>query len=401
MKTPESKPDNPIPVLFLSTTRCTIPPDPTLKKKWGGLSPFFQSTVVSFNEGTGPFRTEIEGSGWVLLPGAAPRVIRYILHFSVSFLLSLSGALTKKYHAVIAQSPYEALAPALAFIPWKIVGSSAKPRLIIEVHNDWKEGVMLYHRSRFSWIEKLVRTFVGRISLYQADAYRSISDYCCKLLPNDQKPVFTFPTFTDLESFKEPSMEHMREVTRQHGQKFFLYAGMLIYLKGIHHLINAFNSVLKKHPDVKLLIAGKGREEGNLKKLVTQLRIDDSVHFVGHLDQQTLGAYTKNSTALILPSLTEGLGRVAIEAHLLERPVIASRVGGLPEIVSDGKTGLLVEPGDEEGLKNAVIKLLENPELADTMGKAGKKTVVETFDYHSYFQSYYRMVQSTCREEGN
>jgi hypothetical protein len=89
---------------------------------------------------------------------------------------------------------------------------------------------------------------------------------------------------------------------------------------------------------------------------------------------------------------------VAIEAHLLERPVIASRVGGIPEIVSDEKTGLLVEPGDAESLGNALVKLLDNPELADSMGKAGKGAVINKFNYQTYYRSYYDMVRETCKK---
>jgi glycosyltransferase involved in cell wall biosynthesis len=372
-----------------------------LIKKWRGLQPFFQSTVISFRDGEGPLSSVLEGAQWILLPAGLPRFLRYSLHFLRAFLSTTNGALQKKYRAIIAQSPYEALAPALALLPWKIVPAASRPKLIIEIHSDWKEGVMLYHRTRFSWIEKPLRTIIARFSLSQADGFRAISDYSRELLPPRAKPVFVFPTFTDLESFKEPPEELIKEIAEKHGRGFFMYAGMLIFLKGIHHLIRAFYNVLKKHPDARLIIAGKGEEEEKLKKLVKELGIFNNVHFAGHLDQNTLAAYIKNSLAFVLPSLTEGLGRVAIEAHLLEKPVIASRVGGIPEVVSDGSSGLLFEPGDEAALSLALIKLLNSPGLADSMGMAGKKAVVEKFNYQTYFQSYYNMVKGICRNEVN
>jgi glycosyltransferase involved in cell wall biosynthesis len=387
-----------MPVLFLSTTRYSSPPDPTLEKKWKGLQPFFQSTVISFSDGFWPFTSVLEGARWILLPSGLPRFVRYLFHFFVSLIFSFYGAVGKKYRAIIAQSPYEAVAPALALLPWRIARSASRPKLIVEVHSDWKQGVMFYHRSLFSRIEKPLRFLTGRFSMSQADAYRAISEYCRGLLPDRQKPVFIFPTFTDLESFKEPPDELIREIGKKHGKGFFLYAGMLIFLKGIHHLIKAFSDVLTKYPDVRLIIAGKGEEEEKLKSLAEKSGVGGCVHFVGHLDQQTLGAYIKNARALVLPSLTEGLGRVAIEAHLLERPVIASRVGGIPEIVSDEKTGLLVEPGDAESLGNALVKLLDNPELADSMGKAGKEAVINKFNYQTYYRSYYDMVRETCKK---
>ncbi len=389
---------DPLPVLFISTTRYSTPPDPTLIKKWKGLKPYFKATVISFREGSGSLRPVLEGSQWILLPSTLPRFLRYFLHFSASFFLCLNSVIRKKHAAIVAQSPYEAMAPALALLPWHLAGALSRPRLIIEIHSDWKEGVMLYHRWFLSWIEKAFRLIIGCFSLSQADSYRAISGYCSRLLPQSRKPVFIFPTFTDLSSFIEPSKEAVKRVSEEHGKGFFLFAGMLIYLKGVHYLIKAFSAVLARYPGAKLFIAGRGEEEKHLKSLAKDLGIGSSVCFIGHCDQQTLCAYIKNSIALVLPSLTEGLGRVAIEAHLLERPVVASRVGGIPEIVSDGKTGLLFKPGDEGSLSNALIKLLDDAGLADAMGKAGREAVMKKFNYSGYFESYYEMVKETCRK---
>ena len=137
-----------------------------------------------------------------------PRLLRYGLHFIYSFFYTLNGALRGTYRAIIAQSPYEALAPALALLPWKLFRSRTKPRLIVEVHSDWGEGAMLYHHySPLAWLEKPLRKLVGSVSLSQADAYRVISEYCRSLVPDNKKPVFVFPTFTDLDSFSDPSLE--------------------------------------------------------------------------------------------------------------------------------------------------------------------------------------------------
>ena len=98
----------------------------------------------------------------------------------------------------------------------------------------------------------------------------------------------------------------------------------------------------------------------------------------------------------MLPSLTEGLGRVAIEAQFLGKPVIASRVGGIPEIIADGETGLLVEPEDSRGLADAMVLLLDDAQLADRMGTAGRNAVLKKFNYQDYFRSYHAMVHKVC-----
>ncbi len=191
-----------IPVLFLSSARYANPPDRTTQKKWLGLAPLLRSTILSFGSGRTFEKFVFAGACWVLLPSKLPRLLRYGLHFLYSFFYSLAGS----GKAIIAQSPYEALAPALALLPWKLFWSHKKPRLIVEVHSDWGEGAMLYHHySPLAWLEKPLRKLVGSVSLSQADAYRVISEYCRSLVPDNKKPVFVFPTFTDLESFSDPS----------------------------------------------------------------------------------------------------------------------------------------------------------------------------------------------------
>ena len=329
-----------LPVLFLSSARYANPPDPTTQKKWRGLAPLLQSTILSFGNNRGFEKFVFAGACWVLLPAALPRLLRYGLHFIYSFFYTLNGALRGTCRAIIAQSPYEALAPALALLPWKLFWSHKKPRLIVEVHSDWGAGAMLYHHyAPVAWLEKPVRKLVGSASLAQADAYRVISEYCRSLVPDNKKPVFVFPTFTDLDSFSDPMPETVQEAVKTIGGPYVIFVGMLIYLKGIQYLLKAFKEVQLKHPGAKLVIAGQGREKENLKSLAQELGLSRQVMFAGFLEQTVLAAYIKGSRALVLPSLTEGLGRVAIEAQFLGRPVIASRVGGIPEIIRTEKQG--------------------------------------------------------------
>jgi glycosyltransferase involved in cell wall biosynthesis len=175
-----------------------------------------------------------------------------------------------------------------------------------------------------------------------------------------------------------------------------MYAGMLIYLKGIQYLIRAMQVVLQKHSQVKLVIAGRGAEEQNLKSLAQELGITEQVMFIGHLDQSMLAAYMKNCVALVLPSLTEGLPRVVIEAQLLGKPVIASRVGGVPEIITDGETGFLVEPQAWQALARAMVTILEDPVLAERMGSAAQTRVREKFNCQNYYTAYHAMIQQVC-----
>ena len=256
---------------------------------------------------------------------------------------------------------------------------------------------MLYHHaSIFAWLEKPFRKLVGSLSLSQADAYRAVSEYCRSLILDHHKPAYIFPAFTDLDSFSAAVAECAPEPATKIGSPYFMYAGMLIYLKGIHDLIRAMHEVLQKHPQIKLVIAGKGAEEQKLRSLAHELGITEHVMFAGHLDQSMLATYMKNCLALILPSLTEGLPRVVIEAQLLGKPVIASRVGGIPEIIADGETGFVVEPQDGQTLARAMLKIIENPALAERIGSAAQTRVREKFNCQNYYTAYHAMVQQVC-----
>jgi glycosyltransferase involved in cell wall biosynthesis len=267
----------------------------------------------------------------------------------------------------------------------------------VEIHSDWGAGAMLYHHaSTLAWLEKPLRKIVATVSLSQADSYRAVSEYCRSLVPHNAKPVYVFTAFTDLDNFINPSSKLVEEAAKRIECPYFMYAGMLIYLKGIQYLIRALHEVLQKKPQVKLLIAGKGAEEQNLRSLTQELGITEQVMFVGHLNQKILAGYIKNSLALVLPSLTEGLPRVVIEAQLLGKPVIASRVGGIPEIITDGETGILVEPQDGHALARAMVQILEYPVLAGRMGSFGRAQMSEKFNYQNYYTAYHTMVRQVC-----
>jgi len=383
-------------VLFLSTARFTTPPDQTLIKKWSGLQHVFDATVLSVHDGNGLVKKTFAGARLILLPAGINRFLSYGLYVLWATWYSMVGAVQKKYQVIIAQSPFQALAPALVLVVLRLWRRRSLPRLIIELHNDWTEGVMLYHPGRFSRLEKKCRMALGRFALRQADAYRVISNYCRSLVPDTGKPVFVFPTFTDLEHFAQPSPSCITSMQHRYGSGFFVSAGMLIELKGLEYLIRAFSDLLRSHPQARLIIAGKGRDEQRFKQLACELGANSRISFVGHLEQAELAGLVKNALAFVLPSLTEGLGRVAIEAQLLAKPVIASRVGGIPEIIEDGVTGILVPPADASALHRALRELFEHPEKAELMGKEGQQAVKKKFDYSGYFQSYRDMVEKVC-----
>jgi len=131
--------------------------------------------------------------------------------------------------------------------------------------------------------------------------------------------------------------------------------------KQIHVLIRAFKDIAHAHPETLLVLMGDGEERERLTALVSRFGIQDRVIFCGHVDEAS--RYLKALDVFVLPSRSEGLAYVLIEAGRAGIPVVASKVGGIPEVVQNGVSGVLVKPGSHEQLISAIRELIRDPEL--------------------------------------
>ena len=149
-----------------------------------------------------------------------------------------------------------------------------------------------------------------------------------------------------------------------------LCAGRLVPIKGHETLLRAFADARAALPALELEIAGDGPLRGALENLSRQLGLESAVRFLGRVSPVT-GLYER-AALVVVPSLGEGFGMSALEASERARPVIASAVGGLPEIVEDGRTGRLVPPGDQAALAAAIVELATDRGRADELGRAAR-----------------------------
>ncbi len=159
-----------------------------------------------------------------------------------------------------------------------------------------------------------------------------------------------------------------------------VFAGRLVPEKGAAWLLRAFARVASEVPGARLELAGDGPERPRLAGLARELGVERTVELPGHLDRDALEARFAGAWVQAVPSLwEEPFGNVALEGMLRGTAVVATRSGGLPELVEDGRTGLLVEPGDEAGLAAALSRLLRDRALAERMGRAGRASAAERF----------------------
>jgi len=156
-----------------------------------------------------------------------------------------------------------------------------------------------------------------------------------------------------------------------------LCVGRLIPIKGHIVLLRAFAAARREVPELELDIAGRGPLEPALRALARELGVGDAIHFLGHVTP--IQGAIERASAVVVPSMGEGFGMVALEAMERARPVIAASIGGLGEIVRDGVTGVLVPPGEADPLADAIVRIASEPALGRTMGAAGRERAIARF----------------------
>lgn len=329
-------------VLFIGVTKYNLEKDAHLRKKFEGLSRVIKPYVLAKGETT--LGKKNFGAEFYLLP---PSIFFWIPATALAFWICLA----KKIDVIVAQSP---LMEGLAGTFLKKI---LRKELIVEIHGDWQV------RKNLSKLAK--------ISLKSADKIRGVAQYLVekskKIAPN--KPYFIFPTFTDLDEFLEEKNINFGNVV--------LLVGRNDPVKGVKYLEEAFSKIKNDFLDFRLSLVGEGLTEGKLSLEEVRRRVS--------------GCY-----CLVVPSISEGLPRVILEAMALAKPVIASRVGGIPELVKDNENGFLFEVGNVQELAEKLRILLSNRKMAVEMGKRGRELVRSKFSNEKYLENYLQMINSPC-----
>lgn len=161
----------------------------------------------------------------------------------------------------------------------------------------------------------------------------------------------------------------------------FIFVGNVLKTKGVFELLEAFYLLMKKLPDIYLIFIGDGRETKVLLKKAARTGIRNRTIFVGYRPHGEIPHWLSMADVLVLPSYSEGLPTVIVEAMACQRAVIATRVGGIPETIVDGQSGILVEPRDSVTLMEAMEKVARDKDLRLKMGNIGRQIVTEKFSW--------------------
>ena len=249
----------------------------------------------------------------------------------------------------------------------------------------WGSDVLSFPKSFFKrkWVE-----FV----LSKADGITATGKYLAKatehLLTNDEKLTLT-PFGVNLEAF-QPQTRKEREAVVIGATK------SLEPVYGLEYLIRAFAKL--QNIGLRLLLVGDGSLRPKLERLTAELKIAERVEFTGPVAPLKIPAYLQRMDILVNPSLQESFGVSVLEAQACEIPVIASNVGGLPEVVQDGLTGFLVPPKDVNAIVAKIELLASDKNLRRRMGKAGREFVRKNYDWTENAKIMERLYDSLVKK---
>ncbi len=195
------------------------------------------------------------------------------------------------------------------------------------------------------------------------------------------------------EIYKDKNLWH-DTFSIQMDKRIIFSLGRHVERKGFEYLLMALKLILQKRKDVHLVLGGKGPREASLKALAEKLGLKDHCTFIPFIEENILGKFFSNADIFVLPSIvdkqgdTEGLGVVNIEALTYGCPVVSTNVGGIPDVIINEETGLLVEQKNSEQLANAIIRLLEDENLRNRIIKGGLIHIKKNFSWDGIAKSH-------------
>jgi glycosyltransferase involved in cell wall biosynthesis len=300
------------------------------------------------------------------------------------FVLSRGLVLHFRRTRIDAILTYDAFGTGLlGYILSRLIGA----RLVVEVNNDFGNranwnvqswGPVAYLKA--TWV-----ALVGAFIMNRADAVWAIFPGqlagFTRLRPAT-RIEYWHPCVATSVFQKEPIESPARRI---------LFIGHPFYLKGVDLLLRAFNAIADEFPEFRLRIVGFLPEKEEYRHLFEH---NAQVEFVGPvMPDQVIGLVT-DCHVLVLPSRSEGMPRVLIEAMAAGRPIIASRVGGIPHYIRDGDTGLLFDREDVEGLTKALRLVLSDDEYASRLGRNGRRYVLGELSDRRHVEGMTRMLRS-------
>jgi glycosyltransferase involved in cell wall biosynthesis len=342
-------------LLMVGRTRYTLPLSASLERKFDALGAELDVHVLASrargSNGSDPRFRLVEP-----LPALDGPAFYGLLPFRVARELRAA-----RPDAVLVQGAQETalvlLGRALARVPTKVIA---------DLHGDPAAPTRLYG-SRLRRALSPLADRLGRAAVRRADGVRTLSPFTTELVRGEGvEPAAEFPAFMDLDVFVE------RPPAPLPAEPVALFVGVLERYKAVEVLAEAWRLVAPRLPGARLRLVGRGSLRDVADGLVAEF--PGRVSWTESLTTPEVAAAMDEATALVLPSRSEGLPRIVVEAFCRGRAVVGARAGGIPDLVEDGDNGVLVPSEDAGALAKALVRVLSDSALAERLGEGARRT---------------------------
>jgi glycosyltransferase involved in cell wall biosynthesis len=341
-------------VLMVGRTRYRLPLDASLARKFDALQARLDLRVL----GAAPRGASNGDRTFVLQRGTPAPTLDGPLFYGALPARIARELRRRPAEAILAQSPYEALG---ALAGRAIARSDAA--VVVEIHGDWRTWSRLYGSPARAVVAPLADR-AALVAIRHADAVRTLSSFTTSIVQDaGVEPAATFTTFTDLTAFSQPPVAPLPD------RPVALFVGVLERYKNIHSIADAWRLAAPRVPDATLRVVGDGRHRDVVDALVRDL--PGQVAWERRLETPAVVQALDDAWLLLLASRSEGTPRVVLEALCRGRAVVGARAGGIPDVVEEGETGLLVDPDRPDEVADALVTVLSDRGLAERLGAGG------------------------------
>ncbi len=240
---------------------------------------------------------------------------------------------------------------------------------------------------------------ITRYGLQQSDGVTSVSKFLkqATIETFDFDEVEVIPNFICPSHYRKISDSPLRRELAPNGEKILIHVSNFRAVKRPVDCVEIFAKVLQKGGNARLIMVGDGPEYSAVHHRARTLNVLEKVEFVGK--QPKIADYLGVADVSLLPSDMESFGLAALEAQACEVPVVASRVGGIPEVINDGETGFMSDVGDTEKMSDDVLKLLNDDELRQSFGARGRELAVSRYSSEKIIPQYIAFYENILQNQ--
>ena len=337
-------------------------------------------TVLTTRPPTAPYFQRLGDHARVIRLGLPVRRFRQLYAPQAAILAPIVAARADVVHVHLGED--------LAVLP---VGAAAARvhhlPLVLTIHTSLRHTLAVSNLR--SAVLKTLGGPIERWGEHSAEAVLVITPRLRRLLLSDgvdENRIHLIPPGVNSSLFEGPFEDPFAGI----GRPRVLFVGRLAPQKGVSTLVAAAG--LLKHPSAQVLLVGDGPERKALEKEAKRIGVGDRFHFVGFVAHERLPAVLVHADLLVLPSIYEELGTVLLKAMQAALPIVASNIGGIPDVIEDGVNGLLVSPGEPEALARAIDRLLADRDLARRLSE-GAQERAKDYDWEVLAERVLRVYQ--------